>query len=239
MKRKIIQIDEDKCTGCGLCIPSCAEGALQIVNGKAKLVKDIYCDGLGACLGECPEDALKIIEREAEGFDEHAVEERLKEISKEHEKKDLPCGCPGSSVRFFEPCPAPERSAETPKGNAKSELTHWPVQLTLVPPTAPFFQGRELVLAAQCAPFAYPDFHRDFLKDRAVVIACPKLDDFNAHLEKLTAILKMSDVKKLIIVHMEVPCCFGLKHMAEKAIEKAGVKMPVEEVNVGVKGGII
>ncbi len=236
MIRKIIEIDEEKCTGCGLCVPSCAEGALQIINGKAKLVKDIYCDGLGACLGECPEGALKIVEREADPFDAKAVEEHLKEIKHQDE---LPCGCPGSSVRRFEPCPVPERTYNEDDVVLRSELTHWPVQLTLVPPTAPFFQGKELVVAAQCAAFAYANFHKDFLKNRAVVIACPKLDNFSAHLAKLTEIFKLSDIKKVIIAHMEVPCCFGLVHMVNKALEASGKNIPVEDFNIGIRGEII
>lgn len=233
MIRKIIEIDEEKCNGCGLCIISCAEGALAIVDGKAKLISDKYCDGLGACLKECPQGALKIIEREAEEFDEKAVEAHL------HQKEEvLPCGCPSSTVRSFEPCSVPERDYEE-EVQVKSELIHWPVQLTLVPPNAPFFQGRELVVAAHCAPVAYPSFHRDFLKNRAVVIACPKLDDFRAHLEKLASIFRVSNIKKVIIAHMEVPCCFGLNHMVNSALEKSGVKIPVEDVTIGVKGEII
>lgn len=233
MKRKIIEIDEEKCTGCGLCIVSCAEGALQIVNGKAKLVSDKYCDGLGDCLGECPEDALHIVEREAEEFDEAAVEAHL------HNKEaSLPCGCPGASVKNFEPCTVTEDSYEE-KVELKSQLTHWPIQLTLVPPNAQFFQGKELVVAAHCSPFAYPNFHQEFLKNRAVVIACPKLDDYNAHLEKLTSILTVSDVTKVIVAHMEVPCCFGLTHMVKTAVERSGAKIPVEDVTIGVRGEIL
>ncbi len=236
MKRKIIEIDEEKCTGCGLCIVSCAEGALKIVDGKARLVSEKYCDGLGACLGECPEGALHIVEREAEEFDEHAVEEHLK--TEKNKVESLPCGCPGSSVRSFEPCPVPERDMDEAV-EIKSELTHWPVQLTLVPPNASFFQGKELVVAAHCTPVAYPNFHRDFLKNRAVVIACPKLDNYNAHLEKLIAIFKSSDIRKVTIAHMEVPCCFGLSHMVKTAVEMAGVKIPVDDVTIGVKGDIL
>lgn len=236
MKRKIIEIDEDKCTGCGLCVPSCAEGAIAVINGKAKLVAEKYCDGLGACLGECPEGALKVVERDADPFDEQAVEEHLKNIKKV-EKDELPCGCPGSSVRSFEPCPIPEH--DNIDVDQKSELMHWPVQLTLVPPTAPFLQAKEVVLSADCAPFAYPNFHRDFLKNKAVLVACPKLDDYKAHVEKLASIMKFSQIKKLIIAHMEVPCCFGLVHMVNEAMKKVGVNIPVEDVTIGVKGNIL
>lgn len=233
MKRKIIEINEEKCTGCGLCIISCAEGALSIVNGKAKLVSDKYCDGLGACIGECPEGALKIVEREAESFDETAVEEHLKA-----KEEPLPCGCSGAAVRNFEPCPLPERSSEE-EVELKSELSHWPVQLTLVPPEADFFQNRELVVAAHCSAFAYPNFHRDFLKNRAVVIACPKLDDYNAHLKKLISIFTRSAITKVIIAHMEVPCCFGLTHMVKTAIKEASLNIPIEDVTIGVRGNIL
>lgn len=238
MLRKIIEIDEEKCTGCGLCVPGCAEGALQIVNGKARLVKETYCDGLGACLGECPEGALKIVEREAEPFNEEEVHKHLEELKKSEKKDDLPCGCPGSSVRNFEPCPVPDRPVDEDVV-LKSELTHWPVQLTLVPPTAEFLQGKELVVTAQCVPVAYANFHKDFLRNKAVVIACPKLDNFTSHLEKLTSIFKLSDIKKVIIAHMEVPCCFGLVHMVHKALEISGKNIPVEEYKIGVRGEIL
>lgn len=233
MLRKIIEIDESKCNGCGLCLTSCAEGAIAIINGKAKLISDKYCDGLGACLKECPEGALKIVEREADPFDESAVHEHL-----HSQKNELPCGCPGSSVRNLEPCPVPDIS-ESDNVVLKSELTHWPVQLTLVPPTAPFLQDREVVLAADCVPFAYPNFHSDFLKGRAVLVACPKLDDFKAHVEKLAMIFKMSNIKKLTIVHMEVPCCFGLNHMVNQAMSLSGKNIDVSDVTIGVRGNIL
>ncbi len=233
MLRKIIEIDENKCNGCGLCVTSCAEGAIAIINGKAKLISDKYCDGLGACLKECPEGALKIVEREAEPFDESAVHEHLHSL-----KKELPCGCPGSSVRNLEPCPVPDSSLDN-DFVLKSELTNWPVQLTLVPPTAPFLRDKEVVLAADCVPFAYPNFHKDFLKGRTVLVACPKLDDFKAHVEKLALILKMANIKRLTIVHMEVPCCFGLNHMVNQAMDLSGKKIEVNEVTIGVRGNIL
>ncbi len=238
MLRKIIEIDEEKCTGCGLCVTKCAEGALQIINGKARLVKESYCDGLGACLGECPEGALKIVERDVEAFNEEEVHRHLEEMKKMILKDELPCGCPGSSVRNFEPSLSDENIDDEAEV-LKSELTHWPVQLTLVPPSAPFLQNREVLLAADCVPFAYPNFHKDFLKGRAVLVACPKLDNFNAHVEKLAMIFKFSNITKIIIAHMEVPCCFGLTHMVSKAMEIAGKKIEVEDVTVGVKGDIL
>ena len=184
--RKIIRIDEEKCNGCGLCVPACAEGALQIVDGKAKLVSEKYCDGLGACLGECPQGAITIEERAAEEFEEEAVKLHLEK--KKHTMEELPCGCPSAMVTQFE---RREMPGATPSVNMTqpSMLSHWPVQLTLVSPAAPFLQGADLVLTADCVPFAYADFHQDFIKDRTVLVACPKLDDFQAHLKKLTDIL--------------------------------------------------
>jgi len=233
--RKIIKIDEEKCNGCGVCVPACAEGALQIIDGKAKLISEIYCDGLGACLGECPQGAISIEERAAEDFDEEAVKLHLKE--KENIEETLPCGCSSATVTQFE---APKTAEATPGASPPlpSKLSHWPVQLTLVPPTAPFLQDTDLVLAADCVPFAYADFHQDFLKNHSLLIACPKLDDFHAHLEKLTDILSHSSVKSLTIVHMEVPCCSGLVHMARQALQLSGKDIPLKEITVGIKGDL-
>jgi ferredoxin len=247
--RKIVEIDEEKCDGCGACVPSCAEGALQIVDGKARLISDVYCDGLGACLGECPREAIIIAEREADEFDEDAVEVHLHKM--EHPGEELACGCASSTVEQFErpemPCGCPsaavrnfadQRRAEAGPGAAPqpSTLGHWPVQLTLVPPRAPFLDGADVLLAAHCVPFAYAGFHQDFLKDHALLIACPKLDDFRAHLIKLTEVLRQSDVKSLTVVHMEVPCCSGLVQMARQAIQASGKDIPLEEVMIGVRG---
>lgn len=277
--RKIVKIDEEKCNGCGACVPGCAEGALQIVNGKAKLVSEVYCDGLGACLGECPEGAITIEERKAEEFSEEAVKHRLNENEhlhvKRHVEEQLPCGCSGATVTQFaphevneelpcgcsgatvaqfaphgvkegRPCGCPSSAVtqfeRTETGEVSREkpqpsmLRHWPVQLTLVPPGAPFLQGADLVLAADCVPFAYAGFHHDFLKDHALLVACPKLDDFQAHLSKLTEILRHSDARSLTVVHMEVPCCSGLVHMAKQAIHLSGKDIPLKEVTIGIKG---
>ncbi len=234
--RKIIRIDEDKCNGCGACVPACAEGALQIIDGKAKLVSEIYCDGLGACLGECPQGAITIEERAATGFDEEAVKFHLEE--KELAKEELPCGCPSATVTQFEKQEAAEFTPKEPAGQP-SMLRHWPVQLTLVPPTAPFLQGADLVLAADCVPFAYAGFHHDFLKNHSLLVACPKLDDFQAHLKKLTDILSRSQLKSLTVVHMEVPCCSGLVHMARQAVQLSGKDIPLKEVTVSIKGDVL
>lgn len=233
--RKVIKIDEDKCNGCGLCVPSCAEGALQIVNGKAKLISEHYCDGLGACLGECPQGALIVEERKAEEFDEEAVAHHLHAAAHEHE---LPCGCPSATVAQFQrEAPAVPESAAN--GAAVSMLAHWPVQLTLVPPSAPFLKGADILLAADCVPFAYADFHRQFLGNHALLVACPKLDDFSAHLNKLIAILCQTEPRSITVVHMEVPCCSGLVHMAQRAIEASGLNIPLHDVTIGTRGIIL
>jgi ferredoxin len=234
--RKIVRIDEEKCNGCGACVPACAEGALQIVDGKARLVGEVYCDGLGACLGECPQGAISIEEREAEEFDEATVERRLHELSEPG--REAPCGCPGAAVEQFDRREvAGRRSA--PSVSQPSMLGHWPVQLALVPPGAQFLRGADVVLVADCVPFAYAGFHRDFLNDRAVLVACPKLDDFQAHLVRLTRILRQSDIRSLSIVHMEVPCCSGLVEMAKRAVAASGKAIPLNEVTVGTRGGLL
>jgi len=234
--RKIIKIDEEKCNGCGACVPACAEGALQIVDGKAKLISETYCDGLGACLGECPQGAITIEEREAREFDEQAVKLHIEE--KESVREELPCGCASATVNRFERQEA-AGSATVEREAQPSMLRHWPVQLTLVPPTAPFLQGVDLVLAADCVPFAYAGFHQDFLKNHTLLVACPKLDDFQAHLKKLTDILSHSSVKSLTVVHMEVPCCSGLVHMARQAIQLSGKALPLKEVTISIKGDLL
>ena len=233
--RQIVKIDEEKCNGCGVCVPACVEGALQIIDGKAKLTSETYCDGLGACLGECPQGAITIEEREAEEFDEEAVEQHMEHA--EQATDELPCGCPSATVTQFE---RQAGTATTPSSatHQPSMLGQWPVQLTLVPASAPFLQGAELMLVADCVPFSYAGFHQDFLKDHALLVACPKLDDFQAHQRKLTDILSHADVKSLTVVHMEVPCCSGLVHMAREAISGSGKDIPFNEVTIGIKGDL-
>jgi len=231
--RKIIKIDEEKCNGCGLCVPACVEEALQIIDGKARLISETYCDGLGACLGECPQGAITIEEKEAEEFDEEAT--NLHMAAKIAVEEPLPCGCPGSAVRQFE-AQAQVEVATAP--SPRSTLGQWPVQLTLVPPGAPFLQGADLLLVADCVPFAYAGFHQDLLSGHALLVACPKLDNFPAHQEKLAQILRQSGVKSLTVVHMEVPCCFGLVQMAKEAIRASGQDIPFNEVTIGVTGDI-
>lgn len=230
--RQIIKIDDEKCNGCGLCIPSCAEGALQIIDGKARLVSEKYCDGLAACLAECPQGALTIEQRAAEDFDEEAVKLHLEENP---DGEELPCGCSSAIVtRFEQPETAEASPVET--SSPPSTLSQWPVQLTLVPPTASFLQGTDLLLTADCVPFAYAGFHQYLLKNHSLLVACPKLDDFQAHLQKLTGILRQSDIRSLTVVHMEVPCCFGLVHIARQAVQSSGKDIPLQEINIGIKG---
>ena len=225
--RKIVHIDEEKCNGCAACVPSCAEGALQIIDNKAKIVSEIYCDGLGACLGECPQGAITIEERAAPEFDEAATNLHLKERASAREFPNLK-----------ERAGAKELTGPDAM-DQRSMLSQWPVQLTLVAPSAPFLRGSDMVLAADCVPFAYADFHRDFLKDRTLLVACPKLDDFQAHLTKLTEVLSRSSPKSLTVVTMEVPCCSGLVYMAKEAIKQSGKDIPVSSVNIGIKGEVL
>lgn len=253
VKRKIVKIDEDKCNGCGLCIPACAEGALQIIDGKARLVSDKYCDSLGACLSECPQGAISIEEREAEPFDEEAVKEHL--VKQADGKPDSARGCPGTTVRQFKheetlPCGCPSTTVSQFKdttaikettalgSHEPSQLGHWPVQLTLVPPKAPFLQGADVLLAADCTAFSYGGFHQDFLKDHALLVACPKLDNYEAHQAKLTEILRQSDIRSLTVLRIEVPCCAGLTRMAMQAILSSNKDIPFKEVIISVRGEI-
>lgn len=246
MIRKIVKIDEEKCDGCGLCVPSCAEGAITIVDGKARLAGDNLCDGLGACLGECPQDAIQVIEREAAEFDEAAVEKHLEATSpaghvvQSHHRRDVHPereGCPGSRVMDFRAEHA-ENSTKGPDEKTHSRLAQWPVQLHLVPPGAPYLQGADLLVAADCVPFAYADFHRDFLAGRAVLIACPKLDDNRLYLEKLTEIFRTSGIKSITVARMEVPCCGGIAMIVKQALKASGKEIPLVEVRIGINGDV-
>ena len=233
--RKIVKIDEEKCDGCGECIIDCPEGALQIVDGKARLVKESYCDGLGACIGNCPVGAITIEEREAEAFDEDAVAEHMAETKQP--ETTLPCGCPGSAVRRIS---VPDACSAAGAGAVASQLTHWPVQLTLVPPNAPFLQDADVLLVADCVPFALADFHQRFLAGgHPVLVACPKLDDTQPYVEKLKAMLEQSSPRSLTIVHMEVPCCSGLCRIVETVLKSSGRAVPVKEVTVSIDGRVI
>jgi ferredoxin len=229
--RNIINIDEEKCDGCGQCIVDCAEAALQIVNGKARLVKEIYCDGLGACLGSCPTGALTIVQRESETFDEAATEEHMKEVRRDI---DGPCGCPGTkSVDFT------EKTAKGAVAETKPELTNWPVQLKLIATAAPYLNGADLLLAADCTAFSTINFHSRFIKGKKLVIACPKLDDAQFYYEKLGEIFSENSIRSVTVVRMEVPCCGGLAYVAKKALETSKRDIPYSEVVIGIKGDIL
>ncbi|MCL4378256.1 MAG: 4Fe-4S binding protein [Actinobacteria bacterium] len=277
-KRQIIKIDEEKCTGCGNCIPGCPEGALQLIDDKARLISDLFCDGLGACIGECPENAITIEEREAEPYDEvkvmanivkqgkNVIKAHLEHL-KNHNQSDyldqavnylkekgianplegeadkgymtedrLPCGCPGSRVMDLRDNNDTEENIDVKQ---KSELRQWPVQITLVPPNAPYLNGADLLIAADCVPFAYGNFHRDFLKGKILLIGCPKLDDAGFYKEKITEILKLNNIKSVTVVHMEVPCCFSLVRLVNDALDASGKDIPLDNINVGVNGEIL
>lgn len=281
MKRQIITIDEEKCNGCGLCLPNCPEGALQIIDGKARLVSDLFCDGLGACIGHCPEGAISTEFREAEKYDEKKVMENIvrqgENVVKAHLRHLLDHGetdllvqeigylkdngydvpeeiiallcpasgispqkngsrgvCPGSSAAEMESSDLPEGTGgSTP---TPSMLNHWPVQIKLVPSHASFLDGADLVIVADCVPFAYADFHKRFLKGRSCIVGCPKLDDADYYLEKLTAIFAGNDICSILIVYMEVPCCSGMVRLVERALEASGKDIPLTRQMIGIKG---
>lgn len=247
MLRKIVKIDQDKCNGCGECVPSCAEGAITIVNGKAVLAAENLCDGLGACLGECPLDAISVEEREADEFDEAAVEQHLtaQGIPAPHHAPATPAapapashggGCPGSRAMSF--AKLESAASSEPTGSRQSQLGQWPVQLTLVSTTAPYFQGADLLITADCVPVAYAGYHEDFLKGKAVVMGCPKLDDNSFYQQKLTELFSKSDVKSITVLKMEVPCCGGIAVAARQALAACGKQIPYKEVTIGIHGEI-
>ena len=231
--RKIVRIDEDKCDGCGLCVPDCAEGAIQVIDGKAKLLAENLCDGLGACLGVCPRDAITIEERPADEFDEAAVQAAKTAAEK---PADLPCGCPGSMARTLSPktAPSPQQSAAR-----TSRLSHWPVQLTLVPTSGAMWNDADVLISADCVAVAMPDFHERLLAGRAVVVACPKLDDVGPYTEKLTHIFADNSIKSVTVAHMEVPCCTGIVMAAKAALDASGrTDIPFSDITVGVDGTV-
>jgi ferredoxin len=289
MRRNVINIDDEKCNGCGLCIPNCPEGAIQIINGKARLVGDLFCDGLGACIGHCPEGAITIEERDAEPYDERKVMENVikggPDVTRAHLRHlkdhgqheylsqaveflrekvmEIPemqaaasaetrSGCPGSRMMDFRKaggCPGSRtmdfaketRESGGPDASpGTSELRQWPVQLQLVNVNAPYFQNADLVIAADCVPFAYADFHREFLKHKALIILCPKLDRMpEAYVEKLTEIFHSNTVKSVTVAHMEVPCCFGLVKLVEEAVRRSGKVIPVKDYTISIRGAIV
>ncbi len=251
--RKVIKIDEDLCNGCGDCVPSCAEGAIQIIDGKAKLVADKFCDGLGACLGECPMDAISFEEREAEEFDVEAVEDHLTSMGRsleEHRARQAKhaapaAGCPSSgggggcpSARMFDFSDVEEDEDEADAPKLRSALRQWPVKLNLVSPSAPYFADADLVLAADCTAFAYASMHPDFMKGKALAIGCPKFDDVNAYKEKLKGIILQGGIRSITVIHMEVPCCLGLLFAAQQAVAESGADILLKSVVIGIRGEV-
>lgn len=237
VKRQIIKIDEDKCDGCGACVPACKESALQIIDGKARLVSEVYCDGLGACLGDCPTGALTIEEREVEAFDEVAVEKHIAEPQSQPES--LKCGCPGTMARKIEVKTEVKVEGKTTANNIKSELGQWPIQLTLIPVTAPYLKNADFVLLADCMAVAYANLHRDFLKDRVIAMACPKLDVTDPYVEKLAQMMDACNFNSFEVVMMEVPCCGGLTSVVDKAKELACVDIDIKKTIISIEGNVL
>ena len=244
MIRKIIQIDENKCNGCGACAAACHEGAIGMVDGKAKLLRDDYCDGLGDCLPACPTGAITFVEREAAAYDESAVKaaQQIKQAS-------LPCGCPGSNVKTIQRAQLFADSANTPVSGCgadpsaagtsnRSQLTQWPVQIKLAPINAPYFDNANLLIAADCTAYSYGDFHNRFIKNRITLIGCPKLDSVD-YTEKLTEIIRRNNIKSVTIVRMEVPCCAGIEHAAKAALQASGKFIPWQVVVISTDGNIL
>ncbi len=233
--RNIVKIDEEKCNGCGDCVTSCAEGAIEIIDGKAKLVSEIYCDGLGACLGTCPMDAITIEQRQADDFDEAATEEHL--AKQKAPAAEEPCGCPGQMAMNLKAPASPADDA--PAGDIPSQLGQWPVQMKLVSPNAPYFANADLLFVADCVPFAMADFHGKYLKGKNIAIGCPKLDDADLYIDKLAEIIKANNLNSLTVIHMQVPCCSGLTYIAKRAIEQAAVELPFKDVTIGLHGEVL
>lgn len=272
MKRRIIKIDEEKCNGCGVCIPDCPEGALQVIDGKARLISDLFCDGLGACIKACPQDAMLIEEREAEPYDEYKVMENVvkggKNVIKAHlkhlkehgenklfdqaidflkkndfdvpeiEEDKLPCGCPGTMQKQLKRT----KSDSTQNNGVKisSQLSNWPIQLKLLNPNAPYLNKADLLIAADCTAFSYPNFHGKFLSGKVLIMLCPKLDvDINSYVDKLADIFERQDIQSVTIVRMEVPCCGGVEMIVKEALDKAGKTMMIKDYTISLEGEII
>ena len=239
MKRRIIEIDQDKCNGCGACAAACHEGAIAMVDGKAKLMRDDYCDGLGDCLPACPTGAISFVEREAAAYDENAVMENKRKKMQEKMKKEgmtLPCGCPGTQSKKIEHAECTDTEASSAK--VVSRLSQWPVQIKLVPVNAPYFDGAKLLIAADCTAYAYAAFHERFIKGHITLVGCPKLDSVD-YSEKLTDIIRNNDIKSVTVVRMEVPCCGGLEHAAKTALQQSGKFIPWQVVTISTDGNIL
>jgi len=236
MVRKIVKIDEEKCNGCGLCVSACHEGAIELVNGKAKLVSEEYCDGLGNCLPVCPTGAIEIIEAEVKPFNEELALQRIKKTN------EVSCMCPGSQEKVITrkdtASPAPNTQQVQEAASEQSQLINWPVQLNLVNPYAKFLEGSHLLIAADCVAYAYASFHRDFMKERVTLIGCPKLDNIDYYYEKILEIIKNHNLKSITVVKMEVPCCNGIASIVKKAMLEAQKILPYSEVTITTDGGI-
>lgn len=234
MKRKIIKIDEEKCNGCGLCVDACHEGAIGMIDGKAKLLRDDYCDGLGDCLPVCPTDAISFEEREAAAFDAEAVKQ-----NQAQRKEPLPCGCPGTHARAIKHDKILDRpTISKAEVQQSSELRQWPVQIKLVPPNAPYFNNAHLLIAADCTAFAYGNFHSEFMKNKITIIGCPKLDEGD-YADKLTAIFKNNNIKSVTVTRMEVPCCGGIVEAVKRALINSGKMIPWQIVTITTDGEVI
>lgn len=231
--RNIVKIDEAKCTGCGLCVNACAEGAIKLINGKAKLISEVYCDGLGACIGHCPVGAITVERREATEFDEEAAKVHLEQESNIQKQNEFVC--PGMMAKDLR---RKSKVTNGEVGEVPSQLRHWPIQLKLVSPNASYFANADLLLVADCVPFAMGDFHNRFLKGSSIAIGCPKLDDVEFYIEKLAVILRANKPNSLTVIHMEVPCCHGLTHIAQKAIAKNKIEMRFKDVTIDLQGNI-
>jgi ferredoxin len=256
MKRKIITINEELCDGCGNCVSTCSEGALQIVGGKAKLVKEDFCDGFGDCIGGCPTGALVIEERESKPFDIGGTKEyllktqgqeavrRMEDAQKKHgpdeqkhkEHKPLPCGCPGSMAQTIQ---TNKPATKVIRQESAPQLRNWPVQITLLPLKASYYRGADLLVAADCCAYAYTGFHNDFIKGHTLAIGCPKLDNAGAYKEKLATIVSENDIKSVTIAYMEVPCCMGLVKLVEAAVKESGKNIPVKKTKIGIQGQVV
>ncbi|MBN1125622.1 MAG: 4Fe-4S binding protein [Sedimentisphaerales bacterium] len=235
--RNIVKIDEDKCNGCGQCVTACAEGAIRIIDGKARLISETYCDGLGACLGHCPQDAITIEQRDATEFDEEAVKQYLEQKKQKAISDPVPAAgfvCPGMKARNL----TASVKTDMQSGDVSSQLRQWPVQLHLLSPMASYLKNADLLFVADCVPFAMGNFHHRLLKEKAIAIGCPKLDDQDYYVQKLTDILKIAQPASLTVVHMEVPCCSGLTWITQNAIRAAKANMPFEDVTISLDGQI-
>ncbi len=240
--RKIIKINEELCDGCGLCVPDCAEGSLQIIDGKVKLAAENLCDGLGACLGSCPTGALQIIEREADDFDEEAVEKFLanKDKGAKPEVPPMDCGCASTQIQTLKPltaCQSANQPKSVPAGMAAgSQLSHWPIQIRLIPPSAPFMQGADILIAADCTVAAAPDFQKRYLSGKTIMMGCPKFDDADSYVQKFTEIINSCNLKSITILIMEVPCCSAMNAILKRALNQASVVVPVEQITISTRG---